>query len=48
MAMEFNEVAELNESVEKAILTLRAANAVLDEILATGRIYINDIPDDAA
>ena len=46
--MEFNEVAELNESVEKAILTLRAANAVLDEILATGRIYINDIPDDAA
>ena len=48
MPMEFNEVAELNESVEKAILTLRAANAVLDEILATGRIYINDIPDDAA
>ena len=46
--MEFNEIAELNESVEKAILTLRAANAVLDEILATGRIYINDIPNDAA
>jgi hypothetical protein len=48
MPMEFNEIAELNESVEKAILTLRAANAVLDEILATGRIYINDIPNDAA
>jgi hypothetical protein len=46
MAIEFNEIAELNESVDKAILTLRAANAVIEEILATGRIYVNNIPDD--
>ena len=48
MSREFMEIAELNESVERAILTLRSANDVLNEILATGRIYINDIPDDAA
>lgn len=48
MAINFYELAELNESMEKAILSLRSANAVLEEILATGRIYINDIPDDAA
>ena len=47
MSREFMEVAELNESVERAILTLRAANDVLNELLATGRIYVNDIPDDA-
>ena len=48
MSREFMEVAELNESVERAILTLRAANDVLNELLTTGRIYVNDIPDDAA
>jgi hypothetical protein len=37
-----NEIAELNESIDTAITSIKKANAILEEMMATGRIYVEE------
>ncbi len=46
MSYTFHEIAELNESIVKAILSFKAANAILEEMMATGRIYVEGGDDE--
>ncbi len=46
MSYTVNEIAELNESIDKAILSIKAANAILEEMMATGRIYVEGGDDE--
>jgi hypothetical protein len=40
MSYTVHEIADLNESIDKAILSIKAANAILEEMMATGQIYV--------
>ena len=40
MSYTVEEIAQLNESMEAAILSIKAANNILEEMIATGRIYV--------
>jgi hypothetical protein len=40
MAYTVEEIAQLNESMEAAILSIKTANNILEEMMATGRIYV--------
>ena len=42
MSYTVEEIAQLNESMESAILSIKAANNILEEMMATGRIYVED------
>jgi hypothetical protein len=37
-----NEIADLNESIDTAITSIKKANAILEEMMATGRIYVEE------
>ena len=40
MSYTVEEIAQLNESMESAILAIKSANNILEEMMATGRIYV--------
>lgn len=42
MSYTVNEIAQLNESIDQAILSIKAANAILEEMMTTGRIYVEE------
>jgi hypothetical protein len=42
MAYTVNEIADLNESIDRAIISIKAANAILEEMMATGYIYVEE------
>lgn len=42
MSYTVEEIAQLNESMETAILSIKSANAILEEMMATGRIYVEE------
>jgi hypothetical protein len=42
MSYTVHEIADLNESIDKAILSIKAANAILEEMMVTGRIYVEE------
>ena len=42
MSYTVEEIAQLNESMEAAILSIKAANNILEEMMATGRIYVEE------
>jgi hypothetical protein len=42
MSYTVEEIAQLNESMEAAILSIKSANAILEEMMATGRIYVEE------
>ena len=48
MSYTVHEIADLNESIDKAILSLKAANNILEEMMATGRIYVEGGDNDSA
>ncbi len=42
MSYTVNEIADLNESIDAAIASIKKANAILEEMMATGRIYVEE------
>jgi len=48
MSREFDDVYMTRQSLDDAIEALNKCNDILDEILATGRIYLNHVSDDAS
>jgi len=46
MSYTVHEIADLNESIDRAILSLKAANNILEEMMATGRIYVEGGDDE--
>jgi hypothetical protein len=42
MSYTVNEIADLNESIDTAIASIKKANAILEEMMATGRIYVEE------
>jgi hypothetical protein len=40
MSYNVHEIADLNESIDQAIISIKKANAILEEMMATGRIYV--------
>ena len=49
MSREFDEVYTTRQNLADALQALNECNNILDELLATGRIYLNyDVSDDAS
>jgi hypothetical protein len=48
MSREFDYVYTTRQKLDEAIQTLNECNDILDELLATGRIYLNHVSDDAS
>jgi len=48
MSREFDNVYTTRQKLDEAIQTLNECNNILDELLATGRIYLNHVSDDAS
>ena len=42
MSYTVHEIADLNESIDAAIASIKKANAILEEMMATGRIYVEE------
>jgi hypothetical protein len=42
MSYNVEEIAQLNESIDQAIVSIKKANAILEEMMATGRIYVEE------
>jgi hypothetical protein len=42
MSYTVDEIADLNESIDSAIKSIKKANAILEEMMVTGRIYVED------
>ena len=40
MSYNVHEIVDLNESIDQAIISIKKANAILEEMMATGRIYV--------
>jgi hypothetical protein len=48
MSREFDDVYTTRQNLAAALQALNECNDILDELLATGRIYINDVSNDAS
>ena len=46
MSYTVHEIADLNESIDNAIVSIKRANAILEEMMATGSIYVEGDSDE--
>ena len=48
MSREFDDVYTTRQKLDDALRALNECNDILDELLATGRMYLNHVSDDAS